>query len=132
MNLKNLFRLHAALAAIYAIGLVLVPRWVIGLLAYEPLGDVGADVTRLFGAALVMVTLLAWGASRSYEDATRRLIASVLFVYTTLGLVITLIGQLAGTWGVLGWSSIASYLIFVAGYGYFLVIAQPTLPQVRM
>ena len=122
MNLTNLFRLHAVLAALYALGLVLVPRVIIGLLADEPLGDVGTDVTRLFGAALVLVTLLSWGASRISDTRARRLIATGLLVYTTLGGVIALLGQLAGTWGVLGWSSIVTYLIFVIGYGYFLFV----------
>jgi hypothetical protein len=122
MNLTNLFRLHAVLAALYALGLVLVPRVIIGLLADEPLGNVGTDVTRLFGAALVLVTLLSWGASRISDTRARRLIATGLLVYTTLGGIIALLGQLAGTWGVLGWSSIVTYLIFVIGYGYFLFV----------
>ena len=120
MTLTNLFRLHTVLAAIYAIGLVLFPGVVIGLLSDEPLGSVGTDVTRLLGAALVLVTLLTWAASRMRDTAARRAIALSLFVYTTLGAVITLLGQFAGTWGALGWSSIVSYLIFVVGYGYFL------------
>ena len=122
MNLTNLFRLHAVLAALYALGLVLVPRVIIGLLADEPLGNVGTDITRLFGAALVLVTLLSWGASRTSDTRARRLIATGLLVYTTLGGIIALVGQLAGTWGVLGWSSIVTYLIFVIGYSYFLFV----------
>lgn len=120
MTLTNLFRLHAVLAALYAIGLVLFPKSIIALLSSEPLGDVGAEMTRLFGAALVMVTLLAWSASRMTDHSSRRVIASVLFVYVSLGAVISLIGQLAGIWGPLGWSNLGSYLIFVLGYGYFL------------
>lgn len=122
MNLTNLFRLHAVLAALYALGLVLMPRVIIGLLADEPLGNVGTDITRLFGAALVLVTLLSWGASRISDTRAQRLIATGLLVYTTLGGIITLVGQLAGTWGVLGWSSLVTYLIFVIGYGYFLFV----------
>lgn len=120
MTLTNLFRLHAILAALYAIGLVLFPKTIITLLSSGPLGDVGAELTRLFGAALVMVTLLAWLASRMADDSARRVIASVLFVYVSLGAIISLIGQLAGIWGPLGWSNLGSYLIFVLGYGYFL------------
>jgi len=120
MTLTNLFRLHAILAALYAIGLVLFPRTIIALLSSEPLGDVGAELTRLFGAALVMVTLLAWSASRMTDASARQVIATVLFVYVSLGAVISLVGQLAGIWGPLGWSNFGSYLIFVLGYGYFL------------
>lgn len=51
--------------------------------------------------------------------------AKSLFVYTSLGAIITLWGQLAGTWSVLGWSNVGSYLIFVVGYGFFLFV-RPT------
>ncbi|MCP5094261.1 MAG: hypothetical protein GY943_01780 [Chloroflexi bacterium] len=122
MTLTNLFRLHAILAVIYAIGLVLIPKSIIGLLSDAPLGTVGTDVTRLFGAALVMISLIAWAASRMNGAEGRRAIALSLFVYTTLGTIITLLGQFAGTWGPLGWSNIVSYLIFVVGYGYFLFV----------
>jgi hypothetical protein len=71
---------------------------------------------------MVLITLIAWTASRSIDKAARRTSALSLFVYTTLGAVITLVGQFAGTWGVLGWSSIVSYLIFVVGYGYFVFV----------
>ena len=122
MTLTNLFRLHAVLAAIYAIGLVLMPKVVVGLLSDQPLGGVGTDITRLFGAALVLITLVTWAASRMSDTTARRAIALSLFVYTTLGAVITLLGQFVGTWGALGWSNIVSYLIFVIGYGYFLFV----------
>jgi len=122
VTLTNLFRLHAVLAAIYALGLVLVPKAVIGLLSDQPLGDVGTDITRLFGAALVLITLVTWAASRMSDTESRRAIALGLFIYTALGAFITLPGQLTGTWGALGWSSIVSYLIFVIGYGYFLFV----------
>jgi hypothetical protein len=122
VTLTNLFRLHAVLAAIYALGLVLVPRVVIGLLSDKPLGSVGTDITRLFGAALVLIALATWAASRMTDPAPRRAIALGLLVYAILGAIITLPGQFAGTWGALGWSSIVTYLIFVIGYGYFLFV----------
>jgi hypothetical protein len=122
INLTNLFRLHAILAALYAIGLVLIPQTIIGLLSPTPLNGPGTDITRLFGAALVLVAMLAWGASNQTDRAARRGSAQFLLVYVTLGLIITLLGQLAGTWGPLGWSSVVAYAIFVVGYGYFLFV----------
>jgi hypothetical protein len=122
MNLTNLFRLHAILAVLYAVGLILAPQAIIGLLSPNPLNTLGADIARLFGAALVLVTVIAWGASRLTDRPARRLIAGGLLVYTALGFIITLLGQLAGTWGPLGWSNIVAYGIFVVGYAYFLFV----------
>ena len=122
ISLTNLFRLHAVLGAIYAIVILLFPRELMLLLSDEFIGNVGTDVTRLFGAALVLVTLLTYGASRLKNIEARRVIALSLLVYTTLGAIIALLGQLVGTWNIFGWSSIATYVIFVIGYGYFLFI----------
>ena len=122
MNLTNLFRLHAILAALYALGLLVAPHVLISLLSPLPLNAVGVDISRLFGAALVLVTFITWGASRLADRPARRMIAGGLFVYSTLGAIITAWGQLAGTWSALGWSSIISYLIFILGYGYFLFV----------
>ena len=97
MNLTNLFRLHAILAALYALGLVLAPQLIIGLLSPLPLNPPGTDVARLFGAALVLVTLVAWGASRLADPAARQMIAGGLFIYAMFGAIITIWGQLAGT-----------------------------------
>jgi len=122
MNLTNLFRLHAILAGLYALALILAPRFIIGLLSPLPLNAVGTDISRLFGAALVLVTFITWGASRLADRPARRMIAGGLLVYSTLGAIITAWGQFAGTWSALGWSSIVSYLIFVLGYAYFLFL----------
>ena len=72
MTLTNLFRLHAVLAAIYALSLVLAPKVVIGLLSNKPLSGVATDITRLFGAALVLIAIVTWTASRMSDTATRR------------------------------------------------------------
>ena len=122
MTLTRLLRLHALLAAIYALGLLAFPRLILGLLSSGPLDPVAVAITQLFGAALVLVTLLAWGASRRTDRDLHRFVTTALFVYTTLGLLLTLIGQLNGTWKPLGWINVASYLVFVLGYGYCLFI----------
>ena len=122
MNLTNLFRLHAVLAALYALGLILAPHFIVGLLSPLPLNAVGTDISRLFGAALILVTFITGRASRLADRPARRMVAGGLLVYSTLGGIITAWRQFAGTWNALGWSSIISYLIFVLGYGYFLCV----------
>ncbi len=68
----------------------------------------------------MLVTLLDWGGSQHADRHLRQSATTALFVYTTLGLLLTLGGQLTGTWNRLGWINVASYLIFVLGYGYYL------------
>jgi len=121
MNLTNLFRLHTILAAVYAVGLIVVPQHLLSLLTALPLSPVAIDVARLFGVALVLVAYIAWHGSVLADREGRRMIGLGLFGYTTLGMVIAIWGQISGTWNTLGWSSVISYLIFVLGYGYFLL-----------
>src|SRR4051812_1255122 len=120
MRLAHLFRLHAVLAAVYALGLIVVPQRTIGLLTALPLNSVALDVARLFGAALVLITYIAWRASFLIDGESRRMIALGLFIYTTLGVVIASWGQISGTWNAFGWSSVILYLALAFGYGYFL------------
>jgi hypothetical protein len=122
MNLTNLFRLHTVLAAVYAVALIVVPQRLVGLLTPLPLNPVVMDIARLFGAALALVAYIAWRASLLTDREGRRMIGLGLLGYTTLGLVIAIWGQISGTWNALGWSSVISYLVFVLGYGYFLVL----------
>lgn len=87
-----------------------------------PLNGLSLDITRIFGAALVLITLLAWGASNLSDKPARRMVASGLCIYTPLGMIVSLMGQLAGNWGPLGWSNVMVYLVISLGYAYFLFL----------
>ncbi|HZG69497.1 MAG TPA: hypothetical protein VEZ12_22375 [Herpetosiphonaceae bacterium] len=121
MILNFLLRFHALLAAAYAFALLVLPRATIALLSGEALGEVGAAIARLFGAALLLIALIAWGTSRLRDQDARRLLTAGFFVYAVLGTGIALVGQLDGTWNALGWTTVITYLILVLGYGYVLV-----------
>lgn len=122
MTLNLLLRLHAVLAILYATLLLLLPRLIIDLMSTVQINAVGIAITRLFGAALVLVALLVWGTSNLGDRTARRLVTIALFMYVTLGAVLTLIGQIGGLWNTLGWANVISCVIFVAGYGYFLLV----------
>ena len=128
MKLTNLFRLHAILAGLYAIALIIFPQFTMNLLAKKTVGIIGIEMTRLLGAALVLITIMAWRAASLKDFVPRKIIALGLFVYTTLGLFFTLWGQLTGKWSVWGWSSVGTYAIFSIGYGFFLFL-QPEKNQ---
>jgi len=124
MKLSNLFRLHALLALPYALFLILLPRVMIDLMSEDVLNPIGANIARLMGAALILVAQFSWQASRSENSSMRKSIAAGLWTYVTLGFIITLGAQLREIWGVWGWLNVASYAIFVIGYGYYLFIGE--------
>lgn len=122
MNLTNLFRLQAIVAALYAIGLVVIPDTVGGLLSPLERNALTIETARLFGGSLLLLALISWGASTLESQPARRMIARALLISEALGLILALIGQLQGVWGPLGWSTVVVYLLFTLGYAYFLFV----------
>jgi hypothetical protein len=122
VNLTNLFRLQAIVAALYAIGLVVIPDTVGGLLSPLERNALTIETARLFGGSLLLLALISWGASTLESQPARRMIARALLISEALGLILALIGQLQGVWGPLGWSTVVVYLLFTLGYAYFLFV----------
>ena len=79
-------------------------------------------IVRLLGAAFVEIGALTWFARNADDSVARRAIIMALLIGNAIGFVVALIGQLNNVIGTLGWSSVAIYLLFVIGYGYFQFI----------
>ena len=122
MRFNTVFRFHAILAFSYAVLMIFAPQFTMGLLTTQSLNPVGLDITKILGAAILFVGLMAWGASTLTDSAARRIIARGLLIYTSLGAIIALLGQIGGNWNVLGWSNVVVYLTVAIGYTYFLFI----------
>jgi hypothetical protein len=81
----------------------------------------GIFAAREYGASLIGNMLLTWFARNAVESEARRAIILALCVYDAIGFVITLIAQLSGVLGPLGWIAMVVYLFFAIGFGYFLI-----------
>ncbi len=81
----------------------------------------GVFAAREYGASLIGNMLLTWFARNAIESEARRAIILALCVYDAIGFVITLIAQLSGVLGPLGWFGMVIYLFFAIGFGYFLL-----------
>ncbi len=124
MDLSRLMRFHAGMAAPYALALLLAPTWLIGLLSPHGLGPAGVELARLFGAATVLVSAVAWLGAGIEDARARRKLAGLLWLYTGLGTALTLRGQLAGSWNALGWSNVAVYGVLFVAYTKLLLNPQ--------
>lgn len=124
MKLKNLMVLNAIVSAVFGIGFLLVPAQVMQLYGFTVDAQL-IYVGHLFGASLVGFAFLSWLARDAADSDTRRAIILALFVAEGVGFIVALMGQLAGTTNMLGWSTIAVYLLFALGFGYFQ-FARPT------
>lgn len=65
--------------------------------------------------------LLTWFARNAAWSEARRAAILGLCVYDAVGFVVTLIAQLTGVVGPLGWLLVAIYLFFAVGFGYFFL-----------
>ncbi len=113
-------RLHGIICIPYAVLLIFFPGFTLDLLADGEIG-LGVEVGRLLGAAMILLTIITWRASYSKEPGLRKSIIFGVCCYTLTGFVISLIGQLQGHWGVLGWSNVIEYLFFGAVYATYLL-----------
>jgi hypothetical protein len=120
MKLKNWMIAAGVICLVFGFGFVILP---VTLLSFYGLSTEqgGILMTRLFGQAFIVVGLLLWLARNATEPATQQAFALALFVGNVIGFLISLLTQLSGIVNVLGWSTVALYLIFALGFGYFLI-----------
>ena len=118
MKLKTLMIINAIVAIVFGVIFVIVPAQVYSLYditANEHLIYMG----RLFGGTLIGFALLTWMARNATDSDARRAIVLALFISECIGFIVTLIGQINNVVNVLGWSSVAIYLLLALGFGYF-------------
>lgn len=118
MTLAAFMAIHAVIALAFGIAFVLAPAWLLSLYGIT-LDAAGILMTRLFGAALIQIGLLAWLAKQVADAVARRAVLLAYFLGLGVGFVIILLGQVAGVLNALGWTSVAIYLLLALGYGYF-------------
>ena len=129
MKLRYLFVLNTIVALIFATGLLLAPKPMLGLFRLSVGAGVSANasinfVTQMLGAALILPGLLSWFAGGMTEAGARRSTAVSLFVFDVAGLAVSLLGMLSKVMSATGWVIVALFLLFALGYGYFLFMRQ--------
>lgn len=121
MKLSTLMTINAVVALVFAIAFVLFPGQVIswyGVTESAALKFTG----QLYGAALLSFGVLTWMARNAAASEARKAIVTALFCGEAVGFVISLIAQLGNVVNAFGWSTVAIYLIFTLGFGYFLFV----------
>src|SRR2546422_10869543 len=109
MKLGTFMAIHAFVAVVFGIGFVLAPASVLA-----PYGMVNMDagavfMSRLFGAALIQIGLLAWMARTVTDPAARRAVQRAYAGGLVGGVVRALSGQLGGAANAQGWGTVAVY-----------------------
>ena len=130
MKLRNLFVVNTIVALIFAAGLLLAPKSMLGLFGLKVGAGVSVNnivnlVTQLLGAALLVPGLLSWFARDMGEVSARRSVAITLFVFDTVGFLVSLfVGMIPKVMLTAGWSIVGLFLLLALGYAYFLFMKQ--------
>jgi hypothetical protein len=119
MKFQTLMIIKAVVCLSLGVPILLAPVFLYSLFGAS-LTPGGVFAAREYGASLIGNLLLTWFARKADVSETRWAIALALCVYDAIGFVVTLIAQLTGVLGPLGWFAAAIYLFFAIGFGLFL------------
>ena len=120
MKFQTLMIIKALVCLVLGVPILLAPVFLYSLFGAS-LNPGGVFAAREYGASLIGNLMLTWFARKAVESEARRAIILGLCVYDAIGFVITLIAQLTGVFGPLGWFAMLIYLFFAIGFGYFLL-----------
>jgi len=118
MKLNSLFMFNFIVAILFGLGFTLMPATMADLYGAE-LTPAGLYIGQLFGLSLIGFAVLSWLARGLTDPAGRQAIVTALFISELIGLVVSIINQLAGVVNALGWSTVVLYGLLALGFGYF-------------
>lgn len=136
ITFKNLASASSIVTWLFGIGLVLFPEDLLDL--YDvTLSAEGLHMTKLFGAAFILIGLLAWFIKDLEPSDMRRNLSISFIVGNALGAILMILNIFDDDTEANGmeWLNVLLYLIFVAGFAYIEFIdtddtqSEPTKPQ---
>ena len=127
MKLKHLFIINAIISLGYALGELLITETMFSLyFGTETTTAEALLVARYFGWGLLAVGLICAFVANAPPSEAKQAIVKALFIADVVGIIVSLMGILDGTFNALGWSAVVIYVFLAAGYGYFWFIKPET------
>lgn len=117
-SLRNTFLVHAIVALLFGLPLLVVPGRTLDLFGWAPIDPI---MSRLFGAALLA---LSWGSYRGWQAAVRgdvQILLQVEAIFTVLGALGILRHLLSGSWPWYVWMIFIVFILFAAAWIYHLL-----------
>ena len=120
MNLNTIFTVNVVVAGLFGLGFIFAPEAMLapdGIAAEQAAAS--APISRLFGAANLGNAVLFWFMRGTEPSVVRTGVAKAVCLGFVAGFLVSLFEQVSGTFGPLGWSTVALYAGFAAAYGFF-------------
>jgi len=122
MKLNTWFVIHAMVALIFALGMILMPAFLLSMFGGAAIVSVSPLFVQMFGATLAGTFVLLWLMKDVSDTAARRAVVIGYFVYFVIATVVSTMAQLSGVFNVMGWSTPGHLIILGLGYAYFLFV----------
>ena len=120
MKLNLWMAAKAIVVLLFGVGFILAPALLASIYGMK-LDPAGTLMARLFGTAFILESIVLWFARNGAisEKPVRGVVIAVV-VSNAIGVIVTLLATLSGTWNALGWLSVGLYLVFGLGFAYYL------------
>ncbi|HSA99194.1 MAG TPA: hypothetical protein VLE49_00990 [Anaerolineales bacterium] len=126
MKLRNLLVVHAIVMLVLAAGLLLAPKTILGIFGLSVGTTVKFNasinlVAQLLGATLIVPGLLSWFAVGMEAEGAQRSVGMSLLVFNLVAFGVSFfVGVLPKVMTIAGWILVLVFLLFAAGFAYFL------------
>ena len=115
MTLKALLAIYSVVAAVFCLGLLLVPAFWITL--YGATADSQATVLlRLVGALFGGLAVMAWLGRNAEPSSSRDAMVLGLTVSNGLAAVVAVVGALSGVYNQFAWGPVATFALCAIGF----------------
>jgi len=119
MTLPTFYRIHAVVTLPFALPMLIVPHWFIGVLTGSPVSVLDVDLSRLVGAAYLLITFLTWIAAADLPRRSQVIVARVFCVYESVGVLVGLTIRFDAHGDLGRWITVGFFTTFALGYLWF-------------
>ena len=118
MSLSFFLKIKSVVSILFGIGMVLFYSSLMSIYGIT-LGQSGILMTQWSGASFIGIGLICWFASKAESSDLLKGIVLSLFICDTTGFIVSFIGQVKGAANSLGWTTVALWLVFAMGLGFY-------------
>lgn len=121
MKLKTLMTIKAVICLLFGVVFLVVPIQVMAIYNLS-LDAAGALITRLLGAAFIMLGIWLAMARTVDDPVAQRAVCVSSFVADTIAAVVVALTLLSGVGNWLGWTNVVLYALLAIGFGYVMLV----------
>jgi hypothetical protein len=112
MQLTPLLSIYAVVTGFFGVGLLGVPRQLMGVYGAPPLGTLETVLSRFIGALFAGIAVMAWTARAAEAGKARDAMVLGLTALNGLSAVVAVVAALSGVFNALAWGQAGLYVVF--------------------